>query len=302
MILKHIPVLLKETLDVFSSRAIKTFVDTTVGGGGHARAILESHPEIERYLAIDCDEKTLSQTMRTLFPWQEKITAIHDNFVNLDDILKSQNVEAADAILCDLGTSMMQLKSETRGFSFSHDAPLDMRMDTINQTLTAKDIINTFSERELGEIFRNFGEERYWRKAASIIVNARRKHKIETTKDLEKLFSWRRSPKGKHPLTRIFQALRIAVNEELDNLDAFLPQAFHNLANKGRLAVISFHSLEDRKVKWFFKDLAQEKKAEILTKKPVQASLDEKRNNPPSRSAKLRAIEKYTNRESRIGF
>lgn len=284
----HIPVLLKETLQVFEGMRLKVFFEGTVGAGGHARAILESHPEIERYFACDRDPRALELAKQNLAPWEEKITWIQGPFAELSCYLDERGVQGIDGFLIDIGVSSMQFDEAERGFSFRADAPLDMRMDPSGD-VTAEDLINRSSEEELATIFFEYGEEHRSRQAAKAVVIARKKKAIRTTHQLVAVLDpvLRR---GKiHPATKVFQALRIAVNDELGQLKKGLDQAIERLNGAGRLAVITFHSLEDRIVKW---RLREEAGLQILTKKPIIPSDEEMRANPRSRSAKLRAAEK----------
>jgi 16S rRNA (cytosine1402-N4)-methyltransferase len=288
MSVPHVPVLLREVLQVFEGKELKVFFEGTVGAGGHARAILESHPEIERYLACDRDSSALSLARKTLEPWEKKVEWIQGPFAELGRYLDERKIESIDGFLIDIGVSSMQFDESERGFSFRSDAPLDMRMDQSGET-TAEDLINGLPEEELARIFFEYGEEFRSRAAARAIVAARRKRRIRTTHELVSVVEpvLRR---GKiHPATKIFQALRIAVNDELGQLKRGLDAAIERLAPEGRLAVISFHSLEDRIVKW---RLREEGLLKILTKKPIGPSAEEMRANPRSRSAKLRAAEK----------
>lgn len=309
----HQPVLLQEVLEAFTSLNLRVIVDGTLGAGGHAQAILESHPEITHYLGIDQDPEALAIASKRLEPWRGKTRFKLGNFDQIDLYLKELSLPAPNAILVDLGVSSMQLDQPLRGFSFMQEGPLDMRMNP-DLELTAADIVNTWSERELGRIFRDYGEEKQWKTAARTIVGAREIRPFLTTSDLKSILIpvlFRHAKKGIHPLTLIFQALRICVNRELEALESFLPKAIDLLTPGGRLAVISFHSLEDRIVKtemrlaasdkWdtsglsgLFRD--KEPSVKLLTKKPIEASEEETRSNPRSRSAKLRVIEKITSR------
>jgi len=225
------------------------------------------------------------------FSW----TLVRKNFAHLKEIAQSENFKRVAGILFDLGSSLHQLKVPCRGFSFDDDYSLDMRMDP-NIPLSAYDLVNGLSQKELGKIFKDFGEERYWARIAKKIVDERRRQPIKTARQLAELISRISPVSGKkrriHPATRSFQALRIAVNNEINNLAVALPQASEVLEKKGRLVVISFHSLEDRIVKNFFKNEEKKKKLRILTKKPVLPDKREIEKNPSSRSAKLRAAEK----------
>ena len=282
----HKPVLLDEVLCFFEQMRLLVFVDGTVGAGGHAAALLQAHPEIEVYYAIDRDESALELAQQNLKAFSN-VEYVHTNFAKFKG-------EAVDGMLLDLGVSSMQLDQDKRGFSFSHDGPLDMRMDQ-SARLNAKEIVNRYSEKELGRIFREYGEEKRWRRAAEAIVEARQKKQIVTTKQLvevlKPVLGWHR--KHFNPMTLIFQALRIEVNGELSCLEKALEDAVVSLNSSGRLAVISFHSLEDRIVKQTFRKLkVEEKNIHLLTKKPMIATDDEIKKNPRSRSAKLRVIEK----------
>lgn len=304
----HISVLLNEILSFYEDRPIRFFVDGTLGAGGHSEAILKAHPEIEKLIGIDQDDLSLATAKKRLEPFGDKVVFIKGNFEDLDKYLKTANIKHVDGMLFDLGVSSMQLDIAEKGFSFSKDGPLDMRMNQDSQ-LTAAEIINTWSEKEIGRVLREYGEEKYWRKSASAIVLARNEKLIKTTTELadllRPLFSWKK--KGVNPLTLIFQGLRIAVNRELEVLEKMIPKALESLGKGGRLSVITFHSLEDRIVKNLFRFEASDKfdtvglggvfkdkvpTIKILTKKPIPPSDDEVKINPRSRSAKLRCVEK----------
>lgn len=305
----HLSVLLKECLEIFSESTIEVFVDGTLGAGGHSLAILEQHPEIKHMIVIDQDEVALEIAKARLNSWKEKITFIHDNYSRLQKILQALEIDQVDGIFLDLGVSSMQFDRAEKGFSFSKDGPLDMRMDQ-RQDLTAADIVNHYSEADLGRLFRDYGEEKNWRRAAYAIVKARASEPILRTSQLSQILQtalYNPKKKGLHPATLVFQALRIAVNRELDHLEAVLPQAIAALKPEGRMGVISFHSLEDRIVKKVFQFEASDKlstsgiggmfldkqpKVEILTRKPLIPSEEEVRENPRARSAKLRGIKK----------
>lgn len=305
----HISVLKNEILHYFSGMSIKSFVDGTLGAGGHAEAILQAHPELTLFIGIDQDPTALHIAQERLTPWKEKLKLIQGNFGALEDLLKNQGVGKVDGILLDLGVSSMQFDRAEKGFSFMNEGPLDMRMNPEGD-LTAGEIINTWSEQELGRIFREYGEEKKWRYAAKVILEARARKSIRTTTELADILrpifpSYKK--KGVNPLTLIFQALRICVNSELEMLEKALPQAFECLSSGGRLGVISFHSLEDRIVKNFFRFKASDKydtsgiggmfldkdpEVIILSRKPLTPSEEEIEQNPRSRSAKLRFFEK----------
>ncbi len=306
----HYPVLLSEVIRAFEPVDLRVMVDGTLGAGGHAQALLENHPEIEHYLGIDQDLQALTMAKERLKSWQNKLSPQHGNFVQFDHYLKELSLPPPNGILLDLGVSSMQLDQPERGFSFMREGPLDMRMNQ-EMPLTAEEIINQWSEEDLGKIFRDFGEEKHWRAAARAIVKARQMQAIVTTADLVAVLTpvlGAYARKGKiHPLTLVFQALRICVNQELFVLERVLSKAIDCLAPKGRLVVISFHSLEDRLVKtqmrlaasdkWetsgisgLFRD--KEPTVALVTKKPIEADEEECRRNPRSRSAKLRIVEK----------
>ena len=286
--MSHVPVLLTEVLQAFEGRSLKTFFEGTVGAGGHAKAILEAHPEILRYFACDRDENALEIAKKHLKPWWEKVEWIQGPFSELDRYLAERKVPSIDAFFIDIGVSSMQFDEGERGFSFRVDAPLDMRMD-VNSETTAAMLVNELPEVELARIFHEYGEEHRSRPAAKAIVSARKRRRIETTHELVSVLE----PvlrKGKiHPATKVFQALRIAVNDELGQLKKGLDAAIDRLSVGGILAVISFHSLEDRIVKWRFRE---EDRLKIITKKPLEASREEIRKNSRARSAKLRVAEK----------
>lgn len=289
----HEPILIDAFLFFFQDKKIRIFIDGTVGAAGHATALLENHPEIEQFYGIDQDRLALEIAEERLKPFSDKVKLIHGNFREMRALTSGKKVEG---IFLDLGVSSMQLDRAEKGFSVYKEGPLDMRMDT-SQELTAELVVNTFSEKELGNIFRELGEEPRWRRAAKAIVEARKKKKIKTTTDLTEslkhVLTWSgRKGKKIHPMTLVFQALRIFVNDELGVIKEALPIAIDLLGPGGRLGVISFHSLEDRIVKHVFKQYALEKKVLLLTKKPQIADLAEIRRNPRSRSAKLRFIEK----------
>ncbi len=304
--LPHTSVLLNEVVEAFRPGQIKVFVDGTLGLGGHAQAILESHPEIELFLGIDQDPSALALARERLKPWQAKVRFLQGNFSQFDQFL--DNVKP-DAMLVDLGVSSMQIDQPERGFSFTKEGPLDMRMDP-NGALTAAIIVNSWSEQEIGRVIREYGEEKRWRLAAHAIVQARKQQPITTTLELATILRPilpYNPKKGINPLTLVFQALRISVNRELEMLELFMFKSLDLLAPQGRLAVISFHSLEDRIVKNAIRLAADDKwdthgiggmfldkdpTVKIITKKPIVPTPDEVDSNPRSRSAKLRIVEK----------
>ncbi len=303
----HIPILVQQWLEFLDGAAIKIYVDGTLGAGGHARAVLEAHEEIESFIGIDQDPDALKIASHELKEWEKKTTLIHDNFENIEAILSSRGIDKIDGMLLDLGVSSMQLDEKDRGFSFRHAGRLDMRMNP-GKELSAEIIVNTWPEGDLARIFREYGEERQWKRAAKAIVEKRKEGPIETTKDLVGVLSTvliKNKKKDIHPATKIFQALRIAVNSELEVLRASLPRIIARLRHGGIFGVITFHSLEDRIVKNLFRDeasdkqntsglaglfLEKEKTVSLLSRKPVRPSKEEVDSNPRSRSAKLRVV------------
>ena len=280
----HIPVLLHEVVEYLEIKPGEKYIDCTLGGSGHTKAILKAGGIV---LGIDQDAEALANA-----PKDKNLTTIQGNFAHLKDLAKKTGFTGVSGILFDLGVSSHQLETDYRGFSFGKDAKLDMRMDPQNQTVTAADLVNAGAETELANLFWRYGEERDSRRIAREIVSWRAGKKIETTNELAEIILSvsRRSPKDRtHPATRVFQALRIAVNDELASLEAALPQAVELLAPAGRLAVISFHSLEDRIVKNFMKENTN---LTILTDKPVTPTEAEVSANPRARSGKLRVAEK----------
>lgn len=307
----HASVLMQEVLHIFEGRLIYCFVDGTLGAGGHSEAILKAHPEIDLLIGIDQDPVARAIAEERLAPWNKKVRIVPGNFSDLNQHLSLMKIDHVDGILFDLGVSSMQFDLPEKGFSFMRKGPLDMRMDP-TQELTAAYIVNHWSERDLGRIFRDYGEEKRWRAAAFAIVSARKAAPISTTLELTAALSQALKPhpfkKEIHPMTLVFQALRIAVNAELETLESVLPVAIDKLNTGGRLGVISFHSLEDRIVKNAFRFAASDKMdtsgfgdgvfldkepiVNILTKKPIIPTTEEIAENPRSRSAKLRVIEK----------
>lgn len=289
----HQPVLLNEVIGLLNLSAGKVVVDGTIGLGGHSFEIIRQIQPNGRLIGIDFDKSALEIAKERLAGHQVKIDLFRDNFSNLGSILKELNLNGVDAILLDLGLSSYQLSDSTRGFSFLANGPLDMRMSR-DAFLRAADIINRVPEKELIRIFQEYGEERFSKRIARKIVNTRHKRRIETTADLVNVI-YESVPfkQGKiHPATRVFQALRIATNKELGNLSIFLNNAADYLNPKGRLAVISFHSLEDRLVKQKFVDNKRKEIFSLLTKKPIRPGMDETNSNPRARSARLRVAEK----------
>jgi 16S rRNA (cytosine1402-N4)-methyltransferase len=286
---QHYPVLLEEVLQFFEPLTINMFVDATLGLGGHALALLEAHPEIQTYLGFDQDAEAQKIAKERLAAFEDRLVLANVNFEDITDVLDEQKLPTIDGAFFDLGVSSMQLDQADRGFSFSKGGPLDMRMNP-NVKCSAEEVVNNWSEKELGRIFRDYGELRRWRVLARAIVQERPKKRITTTEQLTEILMPHASKKRKvHPMTLPFQALRIAVNCELEVMETTLPAVIERLSPGGRLGVISYHSLEDRIVKQLFRDTPSVK---ILTKKPVVPSDTEIRKNVRSRSAKMRFVEK----------
>jgi 16S rRNA (cytosine1402-N4)-methyltransferase len=294
----HLPVLVAEVLNYLDCRPERIYVDATVGSGGHARRILEQSFPTGRVIGLDCDAAAIARAKQNLASFGERFLPIQKNFRDLKEVLHSLSIPAVDGILADLGVSSEQLDDPERGISFRWEAPLDMRLDP-EGPLTAQELIRRLSAEEMEKILRELGEERWAGRIAKAIARQRRVRPLKTTGDLVKVIqgaipSYRTRI---HPATRTFQALRLAVNEELSSLETFLRECPGLLKPGGRLGVISFHSLEDRIVKEHFRRWGKRGKGEtppfrILTPKPVTPSSEEIRFNPRARSAKLRAIEK----------
>ncbi len=308
----HIPVLLNEVIELLNPQPNQNFIDCTCGFSGHSKAILEKTKPSGKVLGIEWDKDIFEQVKKQNI---ERLVLVNDSYVNLKNIVQIQkenfgpvhpvkSCEAGTAkplfnrvngILLDVGISSFHIDSSGRGFSFQKNEPLDMRFSE-NQSLTAKEIVNKWPEQDLAEIFQEYGQERFARRIAQEIIRKRKEQPIQTTLQLVEIIrkSFPRSYKfGRvHFATRTFQALRIAVNGELENLKAVLPQALGILEKGGKIVVISFHSLEDGIVKRFFKENSKNGLLQILTKKPLIPVLSEIKENPKARSAKLRACQK----------
>jgi 16S rRNA (cytosine1402-N4)-methyltransferase len=285
----HVPVLLDEVIQLLSPERGGLFVDCTVGLGGHARALLVHGAG--RLVGIDRDLAALERSREVLSEFADRVELVHADYRDLPVVLDARGVTAVSGILADLGVSSMQLDGEGRGFSFRRDEPLDMRMDT-SRGETAAEMLAHVDEADLADVIYQFGEERNSRRIARALVRAREERPLTTTGQVADVIRRASRSKGYQridPATRTFQALRIWVNRELEGLDTFLEQAAARLAPAGRLAVITFHSLEDRIVKHTFRRLTT---VRVLTKRPVVASDDELAKNPRARSAKLRAVER----------
>jgi len=286
----HVPVMPEEVLEALKIRENGIYVDATVGTGGHAAYILRRAGRCT-LIGIDRDEKAIEAARERLKEFGN-VHLVRGNFSDMRDIVSNLGYAAVSGILLDIGVSALHLKSEGRGFSFLRDEPLDMRMDQ-GQGLTAREVVNTYSEKELADIIYRYGEERHSRKIARAIVNARRRRPVESCKELADIISRAVGRRGRiHPATRTFQAIRIEVNRELEELTAAIEEGASLLEKGGRLCVLSYHSLEDRIVKNAFKKLAKEGRFMIVTRKPVVPGQAEQRANPSSRSAKMRVGER----------
>jgi len=290
----HEPVMVAEVLDVLAPSRGGLFVDCTVGLGGHSRALLEAGAD--RVLGLDRDPSALAIARQTLSAFGERVELVHADYRELDRVLGERGIDGVSGALADLGVSSMQLDEEGRGFSFRRDEPLDMRMDR-TQGPSAADLLRDVAEGELADVIYQFGEERHSRRVARAIVRARAETPIDTTGRLAAIVRRAVPHHGYQridPATRTFQALRIWVNRELDGLDAFLERAARRLLAGARLAVITFHSLEDRIVKHTFRAIAKaDEQLGIVTRRPLSAADAEVERNPRARSAKLRAIERF---------
>ena len=304
----HIPVLLEPTIELLNVKANGLYVDGTLGGAGHSKKILKKS-KIKKLIGIDQDEEALSAAKKNLSEF-DNVVYVHDNFRNIDSILENLNIDAVDGILVDIGVSSYQIDTAERGFSFRYDSRLDMRMDK-SKTFSAYELVNEYSEDELARVIREYGEEKFAKSIARHIVKQREIQEISSTKELEEIVLKSvpryRGQDGRSNVQRTFQAIRIEVNQELEVLKEFIDKAVSKLKKGGRLAVISFHSLEDRIVKQKFKELAtgcvcppdfpicvcgHKASVKLITKHPVEATAEELERNPRSAPAKLRVIEK----------
>jgi 16S rRNA (cytosine1402-N4)-methyltransferase len=290
--LKHIPVMVEEVMTFLKCEPGHTYVDATLGGGGHASEILERSAPGGMLIGVDWDEDALAEAKKTLLSFGDRVKIFRENFVHLPDLMKA---ESADGILLDLGLSSLQLEKEERGFSFKGEGLLDMRMDR-RMDETAADLVNHLSPEKLEATLFHYGQERWAKRIAKAIVQEREREPIGTPQVLRKIVH-RAIPRRYHfrridPATRTFQALRIKVNDELGNLEKILKTGWKILKKGGRMCVISFHSLEDRLVKETFRTLEKQREILILTKKPVTPSKEERKRNPRSHSAKLRCAER----------
>ncbi len=299
--MRHIPVLLNEVVEGLNLNNNNVVVDCTLGDAGHSEAMLGKIGPKGKLLGVDADPESLLRAKNNLYKFEKQTIFVRDNFSNLEKIISDNDLTLVDAILMDLGWSTPQFKERNRGFSFDGDEPLDMRYST-DVGETAADILNQYTFAELVEIFKFYGEEKLSDQIAQSIVEKRKEKPFATSAQLtetvlqvyrKKLRTEKEIPwvGGAHPATQIFQALRIAVNKELEVVRQALPQALSVLKSGGRLAVITFHSLEDRIVKQYFVK-NNNRILKIINKKPLVATEEELKNNPSSRSAKLRIVEK----------
>lgn len=304
----HIPVLKTETIELLNVKENGVYVDGTIGGAGHSKAILEK-AKIAKLIGIDQDIEALETAKKNLEA-HSNVIFVKDNFRNIDEVLSDLKIDSVDGILVDIGVSSYQIDEPERGFSFRHDAKLDMRMSREN-SFSAYDLVNTYSEEDLTRVIRDYGEEKFAKSIARHIIKQRETKPIETTKELETVILSSvpryKGQDGRSNVQRTFQAIRIEVNSELDALKEFIDKAVALLKPSGRLAIISFHSLEDRIVKQKFKELAtacvcpsdfpicvcgHKASVKLVTRHPVEATQEELKQNPRSAPAKLRVIEK----------
>ena len=287
----HIPVLLKEVIEYLNPQPNENFIDATIGEGGHSLAILKKIAPQGKVLGVELDS-AIYETVKNKLKNEKRLILVNDSYANIKKVVKEKQFQPVNGILFDLGMCSWQIDESKRGFSYLKDEPLDMRFSP-KSTLTAAEIVNFWKIEDLERILRDYGEEKYARRIALAIKEDRRKKRIVGTQELVEILK-KALPKNYdnyrlHPAVRTFQALRIAVNNELENLKMGLILASEILAPQGKIVVISFHSLEDRIVKFFFLDNAKQNTLKILTKKPITSSQEEIKNNIRSRSAKLRA-------------
>ncbi|MCX6736164.1 MAG: 16S rRNA (cytosine(1402)-N(4))-methyltransferase RsmH [Candidatus Parcubacteria bacterium] len=295
----HTSVLLHEVIEGLAVKNGETFVDMTTNGGGHSSVVCPLLGEKGMLIGIDADANALAKAKEKLSECRATIHLVPENFRNISAVLKELGIEKVDKVLFDLGLSSNELENSGRGFSFQKDEPLLMTFsnDPSKVTFTAEDIVNTWDEENIATILSGYGEERFAKRIAERIVEARGMQKIHTTKELVGIIQlavpgWYRSARKIHFATKTFQALRMAVNDEIRALEEALNSSWEALSPGGRIAIISFHSTEDRLVKKFFKEKAKEGEGILITKKPIVPSEEELKSNKRARSAKLRIIEK----------
>ena len=293
----HVPVMLQEVLDYLKLAPGKIIVDATLGTGGHAIEILKRITPKGKLIALDRDESSLALCRQRFVAFKDQIEFVHANFADLDQVLTNLSIEKIDGIIFDLGISSYQLLDRQRGFSFQEEGPLDMRLDQ-SSYISAYDLINNLNENEISQMLWNFGQERWHNRIARLLVQERRNEPIATTKQLANLvmraipYRYRRSYYRIHPATRTFQAVRIAVNRELEILENAVKKAVEVLNKQARICVISFHSLEDRVIKHTFRALKAGGLIDIVTAKPLTPGSSEAGLNPSSRSSKFRVAER----------
>ncbi len=306
----HKSVLLDETVNSLNVKPDGIYIDGTLGGGGHAYEVCRRLGEHGRFIGIDQDAEAIEAAGLRLASFGDKVTIVRSNYVDIDNILKSLNIEKVNGIMLDLGVSSHQLDTVERGFSYRENAPLDMRMDIRNE-MTAKDIINNYSEMDLYRVIRDYGEDKFAKNIAKHIVNARKEKEIETTYELTDVIKAAIPMKvrmnGGHPAKKTFQAIRIELNKELDVLNNSIDKMIDLLADEGRLSIITFHSLEDRIVKTRFKTnenpctcppdfpvcvCGKKSKGKVITRKPIIPDEQEIEENKRSKSSKLRVFER----------
>lgn len=291
----HTPVMLKEVLDYLNLSPGKIIVDATIGTGGHSKDIIERILPGGRLVGIDRDQESLAVASERLRNFSQSCELVYGNFMDIDTILKNLNIKKIDGILFDLGVSSYQLEDPSRGFSFQYDGPLDMRLDR-SSFISAYDLINNLNEEEISTLLWTFGQERWHNRIAHFLVQEREKLSITTTRQLTNIVVKAMPHKyrhfRRHPATRTFQAVRIAVNRELETIETAINNSIEVLDKLARICVISFHSLEDRIVKFTFRREASLGKIRIITPKPLVPTETERKENPSSRSSKLRVAEK----------
>jgi 16S rRNA (cytosine1402-N4)-methyltransferase len=291
--------MMDEVLDYLALSPGRIVVDATVGTGGHSEAILKKILPGGRLIGIDRDAESLAVARERLKEYSSHCDFAHANFSDIDKVLCGLNIKRVDAIMFDLGVSSFQLGNPERGFSFQQEGPLDMRLDR-DSYISAYDLVNNLNEEEISTLLWNFGQERWHNRIARLLVRERQVHPIATTLELAKIVErsipsrYSHRPFRIHPATRTFQAMRIAVNRELETLEAVIQKAISVLTKKARIVFISFHSLEDRVVKWSFREAHAQGLIDILTPKPLTPSAQEVQDNPSSRSSKLRVAQKIT--------
>lgn len=307
---KHKSVLLEETIENLNIKPDGIYVDGTLGGGGHSYHIAEQLSSNGRLIGIDQDADAIVAATKRLEPFSDRVTIVRNNYCNFEQVLKELSIDKVDGIVLDLGVSSYQLDTAERGFTYKTDAPLDMRMDQ-RQQLTAKDIVNTYSEFDLYRIIRDYGEDRFAKNIARHIVSARQIKPIETTFELNEVIKAAIPMKvravGGHPAKKTFQAIRIELNHELDVLEDSIDTMIDHLNDKGRICIITFHSLEDRIVKTRFRNCenpctcppdfpvcvcGKKSKGKVITRKPIVPSEEELEENKRSKSSKLRVFER----------